>query len=80
MSRVIEGFSLMTLTLQNTHDTHKDTIVQNMLIDGMIIEKHFRGVTTVSHVKCTWEQAYEWFACTGIGRGGHSGSQDPRIS
>jgi len=70
----------MALTLQNTHDTHKDMIVQNVLIDGMIIEKHFRGVMTVSHVKWTWGQAYEWFVCTGIGRGGHSSSRDPRIS
>ena len=70
----------MAPTLQNTHDTREDTIVQNVLIDGMIIEKHFRGVATVSHVKCTWKRAYEWFACTCIGRGDHLDSQDPRIS
>jgi len=41
----------MALTLQNTHDACEDTIVQNVLINGMVVKKHFRSMTTVSHVK-----------------------------
>lgn len=40
MSRAIDGISIDGLTLQNTHDTHEDTIIQNVLIDGMVIKKH----------------------------------------
>jgi hypothetical protein len=54
VSRAIGDVQLMALTLQNTHDTHEDTIVQNVLINGMVIEKHLGGMTTVSHVKHTW--------------------------
>lgn len=43
----------MALTLQNTHDTHEDAIVQNVFINSMVIEKHFGGMTTVNHVKRT---------------------------
>jgi hypothetical protein len=43
----------MVLTLQDTHDTREDAIIQNVLINGVIVEKHFCGRTTVSGVKCT---------------------------
>ena len=46
----------MALTLQNTHDTHEDTIVQDVLINGMVIKKHFCSMTTVSHTKGTSER------------------------
>ena len=70
----------MVLTLQDTHDTREDAIIQNVLINGVVVEKHFCGQATVSGVKCTQEGAYEWFACIYTGRGDRLGFQAPRIS
>ena len=69
----------MALTLQNTHDTREDIVVQNVFIDGMVVEEHLYGTTTVSHVNYTCEYAYGWFARICKGREGHSDSPDPQI-
>lgn len=43
MSRVIDSALIDQLTLQNAHDTHKDTIVQDVFINSVVVKKHLRG-------------------------------------
>lgn len=45
----------MALTLQNAHETGENTVIQDVFINGVVVEKHLYGTGTVRRVKRSFD-------------------------